>query len=358
MKYQQCSYCVMDTTAQEIFFDEQGRCNFCKQAEKAWNEVRESQYAVIHGEKLPLLQLPVPIDPSKKYDCLIGLSGGADSSTVLHHAVKLGLRPLCFSVDNGWNSEQADLNVLQMVEKLKVPFYRYVIDLKKFKELQSAFIQAGVENIEIPTDHVLMAASYEIASKYGIKYILSGGNVATESIMPESWGYQARDLRHITAIYKRFTGRKLIGLPLCGIWKFNWYKWVKGIRTVYLLDYLDYNRNASGKMLNELYGWGDVGQKHEESQFTKWHMNFYLFEKFGIDKRKAHYSSMIVSGQMTRDEALQRLEEVPEYPQLGIEKRVLRYEKHGHREYPTDEQLWMLLCDIVKFLRKFGLCNS
>lgn len=353
MRYQQCSHCVMDTTASEIFFDEEGRCNFCKQAEKAWGEVKHNKITPVDS---PVWDVKMS-GHGKKYDCLIGLSGGADSSTVLHHALRLGLRPLCFSVDNGWNSEQADLNILQMVEKLKVPFYKYVIDLKKFKELQSAFIQAGVENIEIPTDHVLMAASFEVASKYGIKYILSGGNVATESIMPESWGYQARDLRHIMAIYKRFTGRKLTGLPLCGIWKFNWYKWIKGIRTVYLLDYLDYNRNASGEMLAKEYGWGDVGQKHEESQFTKWHMNFYLFKKFGIDKRKAHYSSMIVSGQMTRDEALARLEESPEYPELGLERRALRYEKHGHREYPTDEQLWLFLSDVVKFLRKFGLCN-
>lgn len=354
MNYQQCNFCVMDTTAPEIVFDEKGRCNFCKQAEKAYREVMSPQNGIIGLVVKKIKEEGV----GKKYDCLIGLSGGADSSTVLHYAVNLGLRPLCFSVDNGWNSQQADLNVLQMVEKLKVPFYRYVIDLKKFKELQSAFIQAGVENIEIPTDHILMAASFEIAAKYGIKHILSGGNVATESIMPESWGYQARDLCHIMAIYKRFTGHKLTGLPLCGIWKFNWYKWVRGIRTTYLLDYIYYNRNDSGKILSETYDWGDVGQKHEESEFTKWHMNFYLFKKFGIDKRKAHYSSQIVSGQMTRDEALTRLEESPEYPELGIERRALRYEKHGHREYPTDEQLWLFLSDVVKFLRKFGLCNS
>lgn len=383
MKYQQCPRCVMDGTAEEFQLEYQNNstmmgaqassfliaytpigCNFCEQAKKAWDEVMTGRIIVSADpphESLPgfyHIQEIKRAGKGKKYDCLIGLSGGADSSTVLHHAVRLGLRPLCFSVDNGWNSKQADLNVLQMVEALKVPFYRYVIDQKKFKELQAAFLQAGVKNLEIPTDHVLMAASYEIAAKYGIKYILSGGNVATESIMPESWGYQARDLKHIKAIYKWATGKRLKGLPLCSLWKFNYYKWIKGIQTVYLLDYLDYNRNESGKLLAELYGWGDVGEKHEESEFTKWFQNFYLFEKFGIDKRKAHYSSMIISGQMTRDEALARLEKLPEYPKLGLEARALGYPIHDHREYKTDEWLWLQLSKVVKFLRKIHAVNQ
>lgn len=294
----------------------------------------------------------------KKYDCLIGLSGGVDSSYALHQAVELGLRPLCFTVDNGWNTTQADENIMKLVETLNVPFYRYVIDLPKFKELQATFMQAGVKNLEIPTDHILMAASFEMAAKHGIKYIISGGNVATESIMPPSWGYNARDLRHIKAIYSRFSGKRLTGLPVCGLLKFNYYKWVKGIRTLYLLDYFDYNRNEAGNLLKEKYGWGETGQKHEESVFTSWFQNFYLFEKFGIDKRKAHYSSMIVSGQMTRDEALARLEESPEYPKLGIENRVVRYPRHEHSDYPTDERLWNVLSWVVKQLRKIGLCIS
>ena len=174
----------------------------------------------------------------KKYDCLIGLSGGVDSSTALHYAMELGLRPLCFSVDTGYNKPDADENILRLVEGLKVPFYRYTIDLVKFKELQSAFIKSGVPNIEIPTDAILMATTYEMASKYGIRWIVSGGNVATEQYIPPSWGHNARDLTHIRAIYTKFCGKRLKGLPLCGIWKWNFYRHIRGIRVFYLLDYL------------------------------------------------------------------------------------------------------------------------
>lgn len=342
----------MDTTAKEISFDENGRCNFCTHAEK---EFKKLLYNGSYSDEILKIK---KAGRGKKYDCLIGLSGGADSSYALHVAKCIGLRPLCFSVDNGYNSPQADINIMKLVEGMQVPFHRVVLNLAKFKELQAAFIQAGVRNVEIPTDHVLMAVSLDLAAKHGIKHILSGGNVATESIMPESWGYQARDLKHIKAIYEQFAHKKLTGLPTCGIWKWNWYRWVKGIRTVYLLDSFRYVRNAAGEELAKNYDWGAVGQKHEESDFTKWFQNFYLYEKFGLDKRKPHYSSMIVSKQMTREEAMKRLEEDLHYPTFGLERTVLKFPKHEHLEYPNDQELWLFLSDVVKFLRKFGLCRS
>lgn len=316
----QCKTCVMDNSAAEFAPTETG-CNFCDQATLAWS-VKEG-----HSFK----------STRKKYDCLIGLSGGADSSYALHLAVTFGLRPLCFTLDNGWNDPVADENIMNLVESLKVPLYRYVIDTDRFKELQATFLKAGVKNVEIPTDHVLMAATLEIASKYGIKTIISGGNVATESIMPASWGHNARDLTHIKAIYKKFSGKKLSGLPLCGILKWNWYRWVKKIKTVYILDHVTYNRDGAIELLSELYGYKYPGEKHEESVWTKWFQNFYLFEKFGIDKRKAHYSSLIVSGQMTRDHALEKLTASPIYPEFGIEKKVMKYPRHEHSDYPMDK---------------------
>ena len=334
----------MDTTAEEITFDERGRCNFCKEAERAYRKVMSPQNGIIR-------EIVNQIKSKGEYDCLIGLSGGVDSSYTLHLIKQLGLRPLCFTIDNGWNSPNADENIMRLVETLKVPFFRYTIDLNKFRELQGVFMRAGVKNLEIPTDHILMAASLEMASKYGIKIIISGGNVATESIMPESWGYQARDLTHIKDVYKKLTGKKLMGLPVCGLLKWNWYKWIKKIKTVYLLDYVYYNRNEAGNLLSEKYGWKEVGEKHEESDFTKWFQNFYLFQKWGIDKRKAHYSSMIVSGQMTREEAMKRLENNPEYPEFGIEQRVFKYRKHSHYDYKTDEWLFKLISKIIKKLR-------
>lgn len=317
-----CNRCVMNGSAEELVLDENGVCNFCHIAQKELELAKT---------------LTLPEIKGKDYDCLIGLSGGVDSSMVLHHAVKLGLRPLCFSVDNGWQDDKAQENIMRMVETLKVPYYRYNIDLTKFRELQSAFLRAGLINVEIPTDHILMATTYEMASKYGIKWILSGGNVATESIMPASWSYNARDLTHIKDVFKKMTGKRLKGLPVCGLLKWNYYRWVKGIKTLYLLDILGYNREESIKLLEKEYGYKSYGDKHEESVFTKWYQNFYLFEKFGIDKRTAHYSSLINSGQMTRSEAMFLLTARPVYPYLGIEARAMKYPKRKHSDFKQDK---------------------
>lgn len=322
-------------------------CNFCTSARASLKACEEEK------GRLPWLLSEITKGDGK-YDCLIGLSGGVDSSTALVEAVRLGLRPLCFSIDNGYNDPKADENIMRLVETLKVPFYRYTIDLPKFQELQACFFKAGVINVEIPTDHILMAASYEMAAKYGIKWIISGGNVATESVMPASWSYTARDLKHIKAIYKKFAGKKLKGLPLCGLWKFNWYKWVKKIKTVYLLDFLDYNREKSIKMLTERFGFQTTGEKHEENIFTRWFQNFYLYEKFSIDKRKAHYSSMINSGQMTRAKAEELLAYRPVYPELGIESKVMKYQRRNHRDYPTDEKVFNAISKAVRFIRKYA----
>lgn len=337
----------MDGSAKEIVLDFDGVCNFCHQAQKALKEIETEKY------KLPQIIEQIKNDGiGKKYDCILGLSGGCDSSTTLHHAIKLGLRPLCFSIDNGFNDPKADSNIMNMVETLKVPFYRYTIDLQKFKELQSTFIRAGQINIEVPTDHIIMASSLEMADKYGIKWILSGGNVMTESVMPESWGCNARSLVYIKDVFNKMTGKHLEGLPMCGLMKWNWYKWFRGIRTFYLLDYLDYNWLLSKAMLAKNYNWQDYGAKHEESIWTKWFQNFYLYQKFGIDKRKAHLSSLIISGQMTRKEAQSILYEAPVYPILGIEEKIIKdYPKRPYTDFNSDEWLYKLISKFIKIWR-------
>jgi len=339
LKY--CEKCVMDGTADITL--ENGVCNYCRIAQK--------ELALLDKHKLPNIIERIKKD-GKAYDCLIGLSGGVDSSTALHHLVELGLRPLCFSVDNGWQDPKADENIMRLVEGLQVPFYRYTIDLDRFKELQSAFLKAGLINAEIPTDHILMATTYEMAAKYGIKWVISGGNVATESIMPPEWSYTARDLVHIKDIYKKMTGKDLKGLPVCSLAKFNYYKWIKRIKTFYLLDFIGYNRQESIKLLEEKYGYKNYGDKHEESIFTNWFQNFYLYEKFGIDKRKAHYSSLINAGQMTRAEARELLKKVPVYPKLGLEGKVMQYPKRSHDEFKKDEKLWRFITTFIRVLRK------
>lgn len=345
-----CKRCVMDGTDPDFKYDLDRICYHCDKA--TWE---------IYNAKINRVNLRRPgrvIDrieddgTNKKYDVLIGLSGGVDSSMALHHAVRLGLRPLCFSVDNGWQTDIAQENIMRLVESLKVPYYRYTIDLKKFLELQGAFMKAGLINIEIPTDHILMATSYELAAKYGIKWIISGGNAATESVMPASWSYTARDLVHIKDVFKKMTGKKLTGLPTCSLLKFNIYKWWYRIKTLYLLDYLDYNREEAIKILQEKYGYKDYGLKHEESTFTSWFQNFYLYTKFGIDKRKAHFSSLINSGQMTREEAMFQLQANPVYPELGLEARAMSYPKRSHKDFKTDEPLWKLLGHFIRPLRR------
>jgi len=337
----------MDKSAAEIVFDEQGICNFCRQAQDALDEIEDEK----ENRNARIAEI-IRAGRGKQYDCLIGLSGGVDSSLVLHYALELGLRPLCFSVDNGWNDPKADENIMRLVEGLKVPFYRYTIDLKRFRELQAAFIKAGVPNIEIPTDHILMAVSYELAAKYNIKWILSGGNVATESIMPPSWGYNARDLKHIRAIYRWAHGEELAGLPVCSLLDFNLYKWGRGIKTLYLLDYYDYNREQAIRSLEIRYGYQPYGEKHCENIFTWWFQNFYLFEKFGIDKRKAHLSSLINSGQMTREQALHELGKNPVYPQIGLEKKIMEYPKRSHDDFPKDEKLFNFISSLIRLLRR------
>ena len=294
----------------------------------------------------------------KNFDCLVGLSGGVDSSMVLHEAVRLGLKPLCFTMDNGYNDPKADANVLQMVEKLKVPLYRYVLDLDKFRDLQSAYLKAGVVNVEATYDHLLWGATLEMASKYKIGWVLSGGNTSTESIMPKSWSFDSRDLVNMKDIYNKMTGRKLKGkygsFPLVSIWKYNWCRWWRGIKTVYLLDFLDYNRAKSIELLKKEYNYTPYGDKHCENLFTSWYMNFFLFTKFGIDKRKAHYSSLINSGQMTKKEALLVITDRPVYPALGIEAKVLKYPKRRHESFKTDKW-YPRISKLISFLYRHGI---
>lgn len=353
MSYIVCRDCLCDGSMEEIILDENGVCNFCPSAQRALIECEQEK------KNLPkIIEMIKKDGEGKDFNCLVGMSGGVDSSMVLHTAVKLGLRPLVFTMDNGFNSPVADENILKIIEKLKVPLYRYVLDLDKFRDLQSAYLKAGVINVECSYDHLLWGATLEMASKYGIKWVLSGGNVSTESIMPKSWSFDSRDLVNMKDIYNKFTGRKLKSVngsfPLVSIWKYNWCRWWHGIKTVYLLNFLDYNRAKSIELLKKEYGYTEYGLKHEENYFTSWFQNFYLFQKFGIDKRKCHYSSMINSGEMTKKEALLVITDRPIYPALGIEAKVLKYPKRRHEDFKTDS-LYPKISKIISFLYKHGI---
>jgi len=314
--YQRCVVTIMDTTDPDISFDENGVSSHVKlfQAQMA-DDVRRAQA----GERLEELeQLVAQIKKSgegKPYDCVIGVSGGVDSTYLALQAVKLGLRPLTVHFDSGWNSELAVDNIHNLVTRLGLDLYTHVVDWREMKDLQLSFFKASVANADIPTDHAFGWVAYEQAKKYGIKYILSGSNYVSESVLPEAWGYDSADAKHLKAIQRRFGTVKLKTYPIIGLVKRNlWYPEVRRIRTVALLNYLPYDYKEAKRVIAEELGWRDYGGKHYESVFTRYFQGYYLPHKFGFDKRLAHYSSLILSGQMTRDEALE-LMETANYPE-------------------------------------------
>lgn len=336
----------MNDTAFEITYDKTGVCNFCRQ----WESIEDARRS--EATLLPWHVRQMKKDGrGKEYDVLLGLSGGVDSSYCLHLVKEQGLRPLCFSIDNGWNNPDADENIMRMVETLKVPFYRYTIDVQKFRELQQAFIDSGTPNVEIPTDHILMASTYEMAHQYGIKWVISGGNHAGEGIMPPSWGYQARDLVFIKDVYRTYTGKKLDGLPMLSLMKFNWYQWIRKIRIFNLLDYYEYRIEDAKRVLKERYGWKEYGEKHCESRFTQWFQNFYLRKIFNIDKRFAHYSSLINSGQMKRADALFKMRAPLSWTDMPFTIPD-PFTKRSHYEFRNDEKRWNFFSSVIRGLRR------
>lgn len=346
----------MDTSDPDIRFDEKGICNHCE--EYGPKEFRRRAEMLHPGRPWIYYELK-KAGEGKKYDCLLGLSGGVDSSLCLHYLVENGVRPLTYSVDNGWNTAESDENIMRLVEGVKVPFFRYVIDIPRFRELQEAFIRSGTANIEIPTDHILTASSYELAVKYGIKNIISGGNIATEGIMPESWGYQPRDLTFIKGIYRKFKGKELTGLPTFSLKQYLWHRFIRKTKIIYLLDFYEYNREKAKQLLNQNYGWLDYGEKHCESIFTKWFQECYLPIIFGFDKRRPHYSSLINSGQMIRDQAIQKMEEPLIACRLSSEilaklniPRLEIFPKKTYKDYPNAEWQWNLLSKLYGGIKR------
>lgn len=336
---QQCSRCIMDSTASEFVITETG-CNFCDQAKKALKEIKQGYTFEI------LYQL-------RNNKCLIGLSGGVDSSLALHHAVKSGIKPIAFSLDTGWNDERADENVLKMVEKLKIPFYKETVDLEKFHKLQKAFIRGGIKNVEATTDHILFAKTYEMANRFKIKYVISGGNTATESIMSASWGEDPRDLYWIKSVYKKMTGESLKDLPMLPLWKEQYYRLIKKIKFVRILDYINYNRDKAIELLQKEYDYQPYGEKHCENRFTKWFQNCYLPQKFGIDKRLAHYSSLICSGQMTRERALAEMKKPLEYEEINLVENWREIPIKSYHDYPNSEWVRKIVMRLYKLCKNF-----
>lgn len=308
-QYQVCVRTIMDTTDPDIWFDENGVSSHALQYDETYASVVDAAQA---GERLGQLEELVATikkaGEGKPYDCIVGVSGGVDSTFLIMQAVKLGLRPLAVHFDSGWNSELAVNNIENLVTRLGLDLYTHVVDWREMRDLQLSFFKASVANCDIPTDHAFGWVAFNQAKKYGIKYILSGGNLVSESILPQSWGYNSADARHLKAIQKEFGSVKLKTYPTMGLYKrYLWFPLVKGITTVRLLDYMPYHYRDAKEQMTEGVGWRDYGGKHYESVFTRYFQGYYLPTKYGFDKRKAHLSSLILSGEITRDEALTQM---------------------------------------------------
>ena len=310
MSYRECQHCVMDTSDAGIIFDANGICDNCSrfysEVGAIWsNDERNS-------DKFEDLAAEIKRKgKGKKYDSIIGLSGGLDSSYLLHTAViKYGLRPLVFHVDGGWNTDLAVENIQNLIEKLDLELMTEVVNWKEMRDLQLAFFKSGVPNVDLPQDLAFISALYNFAEKHGIKYILNGGNFSTEGIRnPRNWGWYGTDLLHVHDIHKKFGSIPLKSYPISGILNHKFYlRYVKGIKMVKPLNYVTYSKKIAQDTLSSEYGWRPYPQKHFESRFTKFFEGYWLPTRYGFDTRRVQYSSLIVTNQMTREEAIDLLQ--------------------------------------------------
>lgn len=356
--YQMCTKTVMDTTDPDITFDQDGICNHY------YEYLKRAQFELVPEDQRQA-RLDQTVEAIKRagrnrpYDSILGLSGGLDSSYVAYLAGELGLRPLVVHFDNGWNSELSVNNIEKIVKKYNFDLFTIVVDWDEFRDIQRSYFKASVINVEAITDHAITATMYNLAYKNDIRFIMSGSNLATEGILPWSWSYSAMDLTNIKGIQRKFGTRQIKTMPTVSLAKYIYYLTVKRFQKVKLLNLVDYNVERCKKELKEKLDWEDYGSKHQESIFTKWFQGYYILKKFNIDKRKAHFSSMIMSSQITRDEALARIQQ-PVYTEkelaqdteyvckkLGFTEsefdEILNAPGVPHEAYPHADYLGMLL---------------
>lgn len=352
--YKQCKTSVLDNIADNfISFDANGNSNYYHKFQKLVN--RPEMSLANREKKLHQVIGKIKSDgKGRKYDCLIGLSGGADSSYLAYLAKQYELRPLIVHFDYGWNTDLAISNIENVTKKLDYELFTYVIDWNIIRDLQKSYYKASVVDLDVPADHTIFGSIFNIAQKMGIKYLLNGSNYQTEYIMPKGWNYQKTDLTNIKNIHRRFGEIPFKNVPTNGVLDQIYYK-LKGYSSVPLLQYVDFNQKKVLALLKEQLGWRDYGAKHFENVFTRFYQGYVLPNKFGIDKRKPHLSNLIFSGQMTKEEALDELSK-PTYDltqqiddreyvakKLGFTAAefddILTQENVPHEFYGTDDKL-------------------
>lgn len=357
----------MDETVPDIVFYPDGRCSLCRNYDE--HRVKELHSDTEGTERLErLIEDMKRAGKSAPYDCLIGVSGGVDSSYVAYLvARRFGLRAIAVHLDNGWNTELSVDNVERIVKALNIDLSTHVLDWREFRDIQIAFLRSSISNIEIPTDHAIWAVLVKTAAKMGIKYIVAGNNVVTESIMPESWLYGSKDYRLIRSIHRQFGRMPMKTFPHLTTFDYAYYLLLRGIRWVPLLNYVTYVKADAKRVLMDDLGWRDYGGKHYESVITRFFHAYYLPKKFGFDLRKSYNSALVCSGQITRVEALHDLAQPPAPPELMEQDRAYVSKKLGLSEgeldailaapnktfadYPNTDALWRRLDWFVRRAR-------
>lgn len=363
-----CKRCVMDKSDPSIIFNEDG-CNHCSNAIELLNKINKDTEKEIKLQKI--ISKIKETGKNNEYDCIIGISGGVDSSYVAYLVKKIGLRPLAVHLDNGWNSELSVRNIERVIKKLDIDLYTHVLKWNEFKNLQLSFLKASVPHCEHPTDHAITALLYKIANEKGIKYIIPGSNISTESISVKSWSGGQRDWKYIKSIHKQFGEVSLKDYPHITPYELFYYSHIKKIRSVSILNYVDYNKELVLDFLKAEFKWEYYGGKHYESLFTKFFQTYILPKKFDIDKRKSHFSSLICNGEMTRDEALLKLENEicseDEYKsdkeyfikKMGLEEdefdAIMNEPVKSFDDYPSYEKSWYYKIFYSLFRREIKL---
>lgn len=320
----------MDTIGDpDIVFDENGVCNYYHE----FTAKLKVRVPVPEIAKIQLEGIVAQIKKSgagKPYDCLIGVSGGVDSTYTAWLVKQLGLRPLAVHLDNGWDSELAVQNIENILNKLGIDLYTEVLDWEVFRDLQLSFLKASTPDGEIPTDHAILALLYQIADKYGIKHIISGMNFRNEGMLPSSWARGYLDWKYVRSVQKQFGTQSLKGYPHLTIPAFLYYNLIKGIKSISILNYIEFNKEEAMKVIEAELGWKNYGGKHYESIYTRFYQAYILPEKFKIDKRKAHLSCLIMStGEVTREQALDILKGPTADPEMIAEDREYVTKKLG-----------------------------
>ncbi|WP_066269216.1 N-acetyl sugar amidotransferase [Hydrogenophaga palleronii] len=310
LNYQICSHCIMDTSDPNITFDGRGRCDYCGN----FNATIQPNWDTDAGGEQTLAQLAERIKADgqgKDFDCIIGLSGGLDSSYAAYIAKeKMGLRPLLFHVDAGWNTDQAVGNIEKLVDGLGLELFTEVINWEEMKDLQTAFLRSGIPDQDLPQDGAFFSGLYKFARQYKVKHIITGSNFSTECCRePEEWGgYLGIDTTLFNDIHRQFGQRPLESFPLTDILVYKlYYQKILGMKVHHPLNLVPYVKKDAEDELNQRFGWQRFQHKHHESRFTRFYEDYWLPRRFGFHKRRAHFSSLIMTGQMTREAALERI---------------------------------------------------